>query len=114
MDFSRETILKAKQTKTVEELAVLAKEENIELSEEELEGFFAKTHPEMGEITDDELDNVAGGCSAKYLPCEYCGTADETVEKWTIRATKEHGKRVYLCISCALKNRNTLIKTNGI
>ena len=57
----KELIAKAKETNTVEELMTLAKENGIRLTEED-----AKLHPATGELSDDELDNVAGGgCNAK-------------------------------------------------
>ena len=62
----KELIAKAKETTTVEELMTLAKENGIRLTEEEAKTYFAKLHPATGELSDDELDNVAGGgCNAK-------------------------------------------------
>lgn len=62
----KELIAKAKETNTVEELMTLAKENGIRLTEEEAKTYFAKLHPATGELSDDELDNVAGGgCNAK-------------------------------------------------
>lgn len=56
-----EMIQKAKAVKTAEELLALAKENGIEMTEEEAKAYFAQLHSASGEITDDELDNVAGG-----------------------------------------------------
>ena len=62
----KELIAKAKETNTVEELMTLAKENGIRLTEEEAKTYFAKLHPATGELSDDELDNVAGGgCYAR-------------------------------------------------
>lgn len=61
MKFSNEIIAKAKEAKTSEELIDLAKENNIDLTEEEAKRYYAQLHPTMGELSDDELDNVAGG-----------------------------------------------------
>ena len=62
----KELIAKAKETNTVEELMALAKENGIRLTEEEAKTYFAKLHPATGELSDDELDNVAGGgCYAR-------------------------------------------------
>lgn len=64
--FSNELIEKAKQAKSAEELLALAKENKIEMTEEEAGAYYAQLHPTSGEISDDELDNVAGGgCYAK-------------------------------------------------
>ena len=56
-----ELIAKAKQTKSPEELMALAKENGIELTEESAQAYFNQLNPKMGELADDELDNVAGG-----------------------------------------------------
>ena len=66
MELSEELIAKAKGTKTPEELAALAKESSIDLTEEEAKAYFEQLHPKTGELSDDELDNVAGGgCHTK-------------------------------------------------
>lgn len=61
MELSEELIANAKGTKTPEELAALAKESSIDLTEEEAKAYFEQLHPKTGELSDDELDNVAGG-----------------------------------------------------
>lgn len=55
-----ELIEKARQTKSVEELFALAKENGITISEEEAKDYFEQLH-KTGELSDDELDNVSGG-----------------------------------------------------
>ena len=67
MNFTAELIEKAKQAKRVEELQELAKAENIELSSEESIKAFAELH-KTGELSDDELGNVAGGCGSGEVP----------------------------------------------
>ena len=60
-----ELIAKAKETKTPEELAALANENGMEMTEESAKAYFEQLHPTSGELSDDELENVAGGgCSA--------------------------------------------------
>ena len=61
MKFTEEQMKKMNAAKSAEELIALAKAEGIEVSEEEIKAQFAAMHTE-GEIADDELDNVAGGC----------------------------------------------------
>ena len=61
MMYSNERIEKAKTAKSAEELLQMAKAENIELTAEEAAKAFAELH-KTGELSDDELDNVAGGC----------------------------------------------------
>ena len=65
MNISKELLEKAKAAKTAEELLEMAKAENIELSAEQAAKAFAELH-KMGELSDEELDNVAGGgCYAR-------------------------------------------------
>ena len=61
MNISKELLEKAKTAKSAEELLAMAKEENIELTVEQAAKAFAELH-KMGELSDEELDNVAGGC----------------------------------------------------
>lgn len=61
MNFTAEQMNKAKQAKTAEELLAFAKESGISLAEEEAKKYFADMHHE-GEIAEEELANVAGGC----------------------------------------------------
>ena len=65
MKFSNEMIEKAKTAKSAEELLEMAKTEKIELTEEEAVKAFAELH-KRGELSDEELDNVAGGCAGPY------------------------------------------------
>ena len=58
-----ELIQKAKDTKSAQELIALAKENGVELTEESAMAYFAQLH-KSGELSDEELGNVAGGgCS---------------------------------------------------
>ena len=61
MNVSKELIEKAKTAKTAEELLEMAKEESIEMSAEQAAKAFAELN-KTGELSDEELDNVAGGC----------------------------------------------------
>ena len=65
MEVSQEIIERAEQTKTIEELAALAKEEHIYLTEDELEYYFKVLHPKEGEMADEELDTIGGGSQCK-------------------------------------------------
>lgn len=67
MNYSNELVEKAKQAKSAEELLEMAKAENIALSTEEAEKVFAELN-KTGELSDEELDNVAGGCSPSDPP----------------------------------------------
>ena len=57
---NKELIAKAKEAKSVEELLVLARENNIELTEEQAKECYDRLQG-TGELSDDELANVAGG-----------------------------------------------------
>ena len=65
MKYSKELIEKAKTAKTAEELLAMAKAENIEMTAEEAEKAFAELN-KTGELSDEELNNVAGGCYPIY------------------------------------------------
>ena len=80
--FNSEMIEKAKGAKSAEELLALAKENNVELGAEEAVAYFAQMNPKCGELSDEELDNVAGGaCSQESSAptCPKCGTALRSV-----------------------------------
>lgn len=91
-DFTPELIEKAKQAKSAEELAALAKENGIDISDDEAEEYFERLN-NSGELSDDELDNVSGGCGdfsykTTSLTCMKCKqrvvsvTNKKTGEKW--------------------------------
>ena len=61
MEMNKELLAKAKEAKTPEELMALAKENNMEMTEECAKAYFEQLNPKTGELSDDELDNVAGG-----------------------------------------------------
>ena len=67
MNITKELIEKAKTAKSAEELLAMAKAESVELTEEQAEKAFAELH-KSGELSDDELDNVAGGCGGEEIP----------------------------------------------
>ena len=64
MNISKELIEKAKTAKTAEELLEMAKAEHIELTEEEAKKAFKKLNKNC-ELSDEELDNVTGGCGGR-------------------------------------------------
>ena len=69
MNVSKELLERAKTTKSAEELLEMAKGENIELTAEEAAKAFEELH-KTSEISDEELDNVAGGCGDPETPGE--------------------------------------------
>ena len=74
MNFTQEQLAKTKAAKSAEELLALAKENGIDMTEEETKKYFAELHKD-GEIADDELENVSGGCGDPYteMYCHKCG-----------------------------------------
>ena len=55
-----ELIAKLKEAKSADEILALAKENGIELTEEKAKELFAELNA-SGELSDEELDEVAGG-----------------------------------------------------
>ena len=72
MNVSKELLEKAKTAKKAEELIEMAKEENIELTVEQATKALAELH-KAGELSDEELDNVSGGCSPSAPPKYHVG-----------------------------------------
>ena len=64
MNFTNALIEKAKTAKSAEELLAMAKAENLNLTEEEASKAFAEFN-KTGELSDEELDNVSGGCKGR-------------------------------------------------
>lgn len=58
--FNEELMKKARAAESVEELMALAKENDIELTRETAEEYFESLN-QSGEMSDEEMDNVAGG-----------------------------------------------------
>lgn len=61
--FTNEQIEEARACKCVEELITLAKDNEITFTEAEATNYFAQLNPENGELSDSELETVAGGCN---------------------------------------------------
>ncbi len=108
MKMTKEINEKARQAKNVEELMAIAKENEVELTEESAKAYFDLLHPQNSEVSDDELDNVAGGTcykdgrpvvtafnSCERWVCERCGKR-ETVADGGIWGTS------YKCPNCGL------------
>lgn len=80
MKIPPEAIEKAQTAANAKELAAFAEEYGMELTEEQAQECFDRLHPPAGEISDEELDNVAGGgCGkedSKRIACTRCGSED--------------------------------------
>lgn len=106
-NFTVEMIQTAKAAKTVEEMLTMAKDNNIEMTEEEAADYFAQLHAPTGELDDDELDNVAGGG---------CGTP----KKWGFYNGQEviipaQGlRRVQCCCKHSCTSRDNGLNFSGV
>ncbi len=72
-------IEKARETKSAEEFLALAKENGIELTEESANAYYEQIQ-KKGELSDEELDNVAGGQCKNGD--KYVVIATTTCEQW--------------------------------
>ncbi|MCD8105469.1 MAG: Nif11 family protein [Lachnospiraceae bacterium] len=60
--FTEELMHKARECKSPEEIIALAKENGVDITEAQAEEYFKMLSPVNGELADEELDNVSGGC----------------------------------------------------
>ena len=61
MKLSQEQLKKVRAARSPQELGELARAEGVTLTPEEAQAHFAKLHPPVGELADDELEAVSGG-----------------------------------------------------
>ena len=86
-DYTAELIEKAKAAKSAEELLALAKENNVELTEQEAKTYFEQLSAN-GALSDEELDLIAGG------GCPQNESESEPVETQPVLDTIEEGDHV--------------------
>ena len=84
MNFTNEQLEKAKQAKTAEEFLALAKENGLELTEEEAKKYFEQWHKE-GALSHDELDNVVGGSEVEFLFDDKSGDKEFRIYEGTVK-----------------------------
>lgn len=60
MKLTHEIVEKIKSANSADEVLLIAKECNVEITPEEANKYFHQLH--LGELDDDLLDNVSGGC----------------------------------------------------
>ena len=87
MKFTKELIEIAKTAKSAEELAELAKKNGVEISADEAKKCFDKLNTE-GVLSDEELENAAGGLIWDAYTDIYCKKCDWTT-KWSGRWTEK-------------------------
>ena len=94
--FTAEQLKAAKAAKSPDELIAMAKEQGIVLTDDQAEKFFA---PPIGELSDEELENVAGGgCGDSMDHCPRCQSTD--YGKRMGRLKDIQCKYHYVCNSC--------------
>ena len=104
-NFNAEMIEKAKAAKSAEDLHEVAKAGGIEMTADEAATYFAQLNPQSGELDDDALDGVAGGCGGTYTPdgtirvtsgqtCSKCGGTEGYVR------TARYSKPYVICNKC--------------
>ena len=103
-----EMIEKAKAARSAEELLALAKENNVEMTEDEAAAYFAQLMPKSGELDDDDLDNVAGGAcgggvrvgdNVRVTSGETCPTCGGNVG--TVKAVGAMSVGAVVCQNCS-------------
>ena len=85
-----ELLKKAALCKSAEELFALAKENSVDLNEEDATELFASMELKQGKLSDDELDSVAGGAKEWGMICPKCGGHPDTLD----------GTTGYMCPQC--------------
>ena len=96
---NNEIIAKAKQAKSADELLDFAKENNIDMAQEGAQLLYDSFHA-TGELSDDELDSVAGGVGTNAftsgdVKCKKCGN----YTAFPVPSTNSKDIR-YVCYSC--------------
>ena len=124
MELNKELLAKAKEAKTPEELLALAKENGMELTEAEAKTYFDLLHPQTGELSDDELDNVSGGaCGTTYYEacmangycsdyiCSRCGSRGIIVRNGELRCSGclAYNPRCWNCMNSIGDKRSKIL-----
>ena len=111
MEFTQELLQKAKQAENSAALLALAKENGWDMTQEEADTLFARMHGK-GELSDEELENVTGGCGKKPQPqlisdvekcCQYWTCMYDGSTKWeSMRDPRDPFTKVFYkgCVCC--------------
>ena len=93
-----ELIEQAKKAESIEALLALAKENGIDLTAESAEKLFTEWHTTK-ELSDDELDSVAGGCNIPTgQQCPKCGGMN--VSLLGVSIGNQGTGTSYVCMDC--------------
>ena len=79
---NKELLEKARQAKSPEELLAIANENGVDMNEDSAKAYFEQLH-NSGELSDDELDGVAGG--GCYNRGKLVVTSFHVCDKWTCK-----------------------------
>lgn len=71
MALSEKILTKIKEAKSLDELKDLAKKNDLKMSEEKLVEIFNRYHT-SGELADDDLTHVSGGCAEEIPSSGFC------------------------------------------
>ena len=101
MELNNEILAKAKAAKTPEELIEIARVNDVEMTEESAKAYVDLLHPKTGEMSDDELDDVAGGACYQG-DGRMVTTVGNSCRSWRC---KQHNKKMDsdhrpVCIEC--------------
>ncbi len=94
---NEEMLRMAQTAQSVDELLTMAKDNGVVVTEKQAREYFERIHA-SGELADDELDAVSGGCGddVKKPYCSVCGTALGSITQGT-------SGYVYYCPKCDKK-----------
>ena len=98
---NQEMLAKARKAKTQEELLAIAQENGVEMDAESAQAYFEQLHQPTGEMSDDELDAVAGGACYQG-DGRMVTTVGNSCRSWRC---KQHNKKMDsdhrpVCIEC--------------
>ena len=98
---NQEMLAKARKAKTQEELLAIAQENGVEMDAESAQAYFEQLHQPTGEVSDDELDEVAGGACYRG-DGRMVTTVGNSCRNWRC---KQHNKKMDsdhrpVCIEC--------------
>lgn len=99
LEIDDELFAKARAAANEEELVALAAEAGVELTREQAQDVYGRLHA-SGELTDDELDDVAGGCSSEAEEARYCPKCGAKMKRGTLCSGTGATIFIYRCPNC--------------